>query len=353
MATAFDKLAFEATQTARVGWFFGQKLLAQRLTRPVELPPRLRRRRVPDRRYLLADLRRLFEEDWRNIAAGIYAMPEGWRGNPLAELRRAIDFFSDLRAVEARRHGRAADRVPPAAPDGRYPRYYLQNFHFQSDGWLSDASAGRYDHQVEVLFGGGAAAMRRQALVPLRAALRQRAESALAPRLLEIGCGTGEFLGEVKRNYPRLAVTGLDLSPHYLALSRRRLAAWSRVELVEAAAEAMPFGDAAFDVVACIYLLHELPPRTRHAVVAEMRRVLRPGGTVILLDSLQTGDRPEYDPLLDFFPIAFHEPYYAGYLRENLDLLFNPGFARESCAFAYFSKLAVYRRDRDSAVHNI
>ena len=50
----------------------------------------------------------------------------------------------------------------------RYPPYYLQKFHFQTDGYLSDGSAERYDHQVEVLFGGGAAAMRRHALVPLK-----------------------------------------------------------------------------------------------------------------------------------------------------------------------------------------
>src|SRR5205085_2754850 len=122
------------------------------------------------------------------------------------------------------------DRVLNGAPEGRYPRYYLQNFHFQSDGYLSEASAERYDHQVEVLFGGGAAAMRRQALVPLRAALLRRNREARAARLLDIGCGTGAFLSEVKRNHPRLAVSGLDLSAPYLAVAGRRLASWSRVE---------------------------------------------------------------------------------------------------------------------------
>ena len=91
--------------------------------------------------------------------------------NPFAELRRAIDFFADLSEVEANGHrsGRSVCWRTPSASG--YPRYYLQKFHFQSDGYLSGASAERYDHQVEVLFGGGAAAMRRQALVPLKAAL--------------------------------------------------------------------------------------------------------------------------------------------------------------------------------------
>ena len=350
MPDAFDKLAFETVQMARIGWFFGQKLLAARLAKPRPMPEKLRGRRTPDRRRLLSDLWRLIEQDWQNIANGVYAAPEDWRGNPLDGLLRAADFFADLRAVEARRHGDPAERLLSEAPPGDYPRYYLRKFHFQTDGYLSEASAERYDHQVEVLFGGGAAAMRRQALVPLRAALLEQKGGAGAFRLLDIGCGTGEFLREVKRNYPRLAVTGLDLSAPYLAVAARRLAVWSRVELVEAAAEANPAADASFDIVTALYLFHELPSRVRQAVATEIRRVLKPGGTVILVDSLQTGDEPDYDALLDFFPYAFHEPYYASYVREDLDRLFTPGFLRETALSAYFSKVVSYRRgESDSA----
>jgi ubiquinone/menaquinone biosynthesis C-methylase UbiE len=349
MVNTFDRLAFETAQLARIGWFFGQKLLAARLARPAPAPPELRGRKMPDRQRLIADLWQLIENDWRNIEAGIYAAPTlfedgDWQGNPLAGLRRTIDFFADLRAVEARRHGEAADALLPEAERDRYPSYYRRKFHFQSDGYLSEASAERYDYQVEVLFGGGAAAMRRQALVPLRAALRHHAGGAGAARLLDIGCGTGALLREVKRNHPRLAVTGLDLSAPYLAVARRRLLPWSRARLIEGAGEAMPFAAAEFDIVSCLYLFHELPARVRRAVVAEIARVLKPGGTLIFVDSLQTGDEPDYDALLDYFPLAFHEPYYASYLAEDLDRLMRPGFTPEQRSLAYFSKVLTYRR---------
>ena len=83
MANAFDKLAFDTAQMARVSWFFGQKLLAARLARPVPVPPELRGRKIPDRQRLLADLWRLIEQDWRNIEAGIYAMPEDREGGAI------------------------------------------------------------------------------------------------------------------------------------------------------------------------------------------------------------------------------------------------------------------------------
>lgn len=344
MATALDKLVYDTAQAARVSWYFGQKLLAAQLAKPMPLPERLKGRAMPDRRRILVDLRRLLAQDWRNIEAGLYAAPEDWRGNPLAELGRAADFFADLGAVDARRHGSPRASLLQTPEAAHYPAYYRRHFHFQSDGYLSAASAERYDHQVEVLFGGGAAAMRRQALVPLRQALLKTAGGARAAKLLDVACGTGGFLAEIKRNCPRLAVTGIDLSVPYLTVARRRLSAWSRVTLAEANAEALPFADASFDIVTCVYLLHELPHRARQAAAREIRRVLKPGGRLIFLDSLQTGDEPDYDAMLDWFPVAFHEPYYASYLREGLDRLFSPALSRGGTIPAYFSKVVSYRR---------
>ena len=341
MPSALDKLAFDAQQAVRVSWFFGQKLLAARMSRPVPLPESLRGRPMPDKRRILADLWTLIEQDWHNIRAGYYVRPNESLGSPFEAVRRAADFFADLSSVERRRHGAREERLLCEVPRGPYPRYYLQKFHFQSDGYLSDASAERYDHQVEVLFGGAAAAMRRQALVPLKSALAGRS----ARRLLDVGCGTGRFLRDVKANYPRLDVTGLDLSRHYLGVAQSELQAWSRARLVVGAAEAMPFADGQFDAATCIYLFHELPPVVRRAVVGEIRRLLRPGGMLVFVDSLQPGDEPDYDAMLDYFPVAFHEPYYASYLREDLDRLWKPGFTPGQRVPAYFSKVLSYQRD--------
>ncbi|HXZ01969.1 MAG TPA: class I SAM-dependent methyltransferase [Stellaceae bacterium] len=342
MASALERLAYHATQRLRVSWYSGQKWLSARLTEGVAASPDLKRR-MPDRAHVLADLRALLEQDWRNIAEGRYRLPEDVVIRPLAALRKAGRYFADLRQVDERRRAAANDEVFRAVGDGDYPRYFLQNFHYQTDGYLSRRSAELYDHQVEVLFGGGAEAMRRQALVPLQRVLAER--GVRRARLIDLACGTGRFLREVKSNYPRLAVTALDLSPFYLDAARRALRPWPCTEFIAAPAERVPREDAGFDVVTSIFLFHELPARERRDVAREMARLLQPGGAAILVDSIQLGDVPDYDALVEFFPLAFHEPYYAQYAREDLAALFRAaGLTLEESRIAYFAKVMTFRK---------
>jgi ubiquinone/menaquinone biosynthesis C-methylase UbiE len=337
-----EKFAYQAAQRLRISWYSGQKWLSSRLTETVSAPPELVER-MPDRTRVLADLRALLEQDWRNIAEGRYRLPEDVVIRPLAALRKAGRYFADLPRVDARRRAAANDEIFRAGPAGDYPRYFLQNFHYQTDGYLSRRSAELYDHQVEVLFGGGADAMRRQALVPLQRVLAAR--GVRRARLIDLACGTGRFLRAVKSNYPRLAVTALDLSPYYLDAAREALRDWSRTDFVAAPAERVPLPDESFDVVTSIFLFHELPARERRAVAAEMARLLRPGGAAILVDSIQLGDVPDYDALVEYFPLAFHEPYYAQYAREDLAALFAAaGLALEESRVAYFAKVMTFHK---------
>src|SRR5258708_18582271 len=183
--------------------------------------------------------------------------------------------------------------------------------------------------------------MRRQALPALRAGLANRPEA----RLLDVACGTGRFLSFVKDNFADLRVVGLDLSPAYLDQAARTLKRWDGVELVHANAEATPLAAASLDAATCVYLFHELPRAVRARVTAEIARVLKPGGIFVLVDSLQRGDRPLYDPLLERFPVSFHEPYYADYIGLDLPaLLADSGFTVDRVELAFLSKVVVATR---------
>ncbi len=344
--------AYALGQGARVLAYWGQYALSQRLTTPVK-PKRPIEGSGPGLPYVIRDLRDLLERDWRNIEAGLYRPPHDLIEAPWRALAGARRYLRDLPRVEQRRHARRHDEVyrappEPLAPEdlaneGDYPRYYLQNFHYQTDGWLSAESAELYDHQVEVLFVGGADAMRRQALVPLEAFLRSRRSAHC--RLLDLGCGTGRFLTFVKDNWPRLPVTALDLSPAYLEAARRRLAPWRATEFVQAPAEKTGLPDASFDVITAVYLFHELPPRVRVQVLTEVTRLLRPGGLFLFVDSLQKGDHAPYDPLLDYFSVAFHEPYHSSYVSADLEaLLRDAGLEPGSVDRAFFSRVMIARK---------
>src|SRR4249920_390755 len=101
-----------------------------------------------------------------------------------------------------RRDSRAHNEVLAEGTRGKRPSYYLQNFHFQSGGWMTDDSARRYDTQVEVLLKGTANATRRQALPPLHEAFAGRDQRHL--RILDLACGTGRFLDACKQVWPSL-----------------------------------------------------------------------------------------------------------------------------------------------------
>jgi ubiquinone/menaquinone biosynthesis C-methylase UbiE len=287
------------------------------------------------------DMAALIEQDLANVEAGIYPLPADHDGSLLTLFDRSRLFFRDLPHIEERRRRNGTREVLNAKTRGRRPNYYLQNFHFQSGGWLTDESADRYDTQVEVLFKGTANAMRRQALPSLAEAFAGRDQRKL--RLIDIGCGTGRFLDFVKQAWPRLPVLGLDLSEAYIRHARRHLERWSRVTFVVANAEAIPAPDHSCDVVTSMFMLHELPPRVRRTVIGEAARVLKPGGRFILMDSLQHGDEPDYDRMLKRFPQHYHEPYYQSYVSEDFPAIArHRGLVHRRNVKAFVSKVMVF-----------
>jgi len=271
-------------------------------------------------------------------------MPADHDGTLPMLLARSRLFFTDLPVVHRRRDRRDVRQVQSEVGPGKRPGCYLQNFHFQSGGWLTDDSAKRYDTQVEVLFNGTANATRRQALVPLAEHFAGRDQRKL--RLLDVGCGTGRFLDFVKQAWPRLPALGIDLSEAYVAEARRHLKRRGWLKLMVAKGEALPVAAASQDAVASIFMFHELPPKVRRAVFAEFARVLKPGGRLVVVDSLQFGDEPDYDGMLEMFPQNFHEPYYLSYLKEDFGAIARGcGLTHHRDINAFVSKVMVFDKE--------
>jgi ubiquinone/menaquinone biosynthesis C-methylase UbiE len=340
--------AYGARQLPRVAWYLGHGLALRRLAAEQRRRERLEPRRqshtvapVPDRGRLYSDMARLFVQDLANVEVGIYPLPADHDGSFFTLLRRSRLFFEDLPEIHRRRERNAHSEVLSEETIGKRPRYYLQNFHFQSGGWMTDDSAKRYDTQVEVLLNGTANAMRRQALPPLHEAFAGRDKRKL--RLIDVGCGTGRFLDFLKQTWPRLPALGLDMSEAYINYARRNLSRWSRLGFLVGNAEAIPVPDESQDAVTSHFLFHELPPKVRRAVMSEFARVLKPGGRLVLVDSLQRGDEPDYDGLLALFPQRYHEPYYESYVDEDFRALADDcGLSHVKNVRAFISSVMVF-----------
>jgi ubiquinone/menaquinone biosynthesis C-methylase UbiE len=198
-----------------------------------------------------------------------------------------------VRAIGRTLNGLVA-RAPFLWPLVRGPmrRYFEQ----AAPGWDERIGAGSPEH-----------------LAALAAATAQLTEAP--ERALEIGCGTGEGTLFLAREFPTARVRGVDLSAEMIRLARAKvgLDPEGRVAFKVADASALPWPEDSFDLVAQL----NMPP-----FFAEIARVLRPGGSAIVADSL--GDRtPFYTP---------HPVLERGFRRQGLER-FADGGAGEGTYF--------------------
>jgi ubiquinone/menaquinone biosynthesis C-methylase UbiE len=106
-------------------------------------------------------------------------------------------------------------------------------------------------------------------------------------RVLDVGCGTGNLLRSLGKRYRTVDLTGLDPDPKALARAARKTRrAGLNIRLDEGFAQALPYPDASFDRVFSSLMLHHLDNESKNALLAEIRRVLRPNGQLVLADMM-------------------------------------------------------------------
>ncbi len=207
--------------------------------------------------------------DWATAS-----LPDAWPDR--LRLRRPGDLARFARRLLGRRR---PVEVPSALPGAdALPAYLRQEFHHLPNGNYSKRIVRGYARSFDLLMLGRS----------------QRARRAIASRLaacrtvLDVGCGAGGLAGAlVEAGVPE--VWGLDASPYLLREAARK---HPRVRLVQGLAERMHFADARFEGAGACFVFHELPPRAGDAALAEVRRVLAPGGLLVLVEPSPLQFRP-------------------------------------------------------------
>jgi len=126
--------------------------------------------------------------------------------------------------------------------------------------------------------------------------------ASVAPTsILEVGCGTGEFAARLLGEHPTATLVATDQSMRMVNLTRK-----GGVDARVADVMDLPFDDARFDVVVAMWMLYHVPDLYR--ALAQVRRVLRPGGRLVLVDeNFDDPTHPDHDRVRNHRRDPHHE----------------------------------------------
>jgi demethylmenaquinone methyltransferase/2-methoxy-6-polyprenyl-1,4-benzoquinol methylase/phosphoethanolamine N-methyltransferase len=191
--------------------------------------------------------------------------------------------------------------------------------------------AGWYDAASWLMSFGQAGAIKRKAI--------EIAVPAGAEKVLDVGCGTGALTFEARAAGPTVQIHGIDASPEMIGVARgkarRRKAA---IDFQVAVIEDLPFGDGEFDLVLSGFMLHHLPEDVKKSGIAEVARVLKPGGRFVAVDFSGRGG----GFIGHIITLFGHGHSHAG-MEQLLGMITSAGFAEVQLVETKFKSLAFIR----------
>jgi ubiquinone/menaquinone biosynthesis C-methylase UbiE len=236
---------------------------------------------------------------------------------------RRLEAMLDPRAAELAR-GLDSPVTSPLGtleldPSLELPAYYAQTeFHIQPGGvWSGATSAFVYEVGARIVMMGQNDDYRFHRLFVDTAIPRAKNYQ----RILDLGCGFGKSTRPFADAFPGAEVVGIDASAPNLKLAHQQAERLGkRIHFKQRLAEATGFDDASFDLVSATMLIHEVPMPVLRRILAEARRMLRPGGLLAVLDFARTGDQFR-DLIMNGHGARNNEPYMPHLFRTDVPKL--------------------------------
>jgi ubiquinone/menaquinone biosynthesis C-methylase UbiE len=224
------------------------------------------------------------------------------------------------------------DRAEVENPQINYPEYYLRPFHAYEGGDLSWQAAFELEVAARTVHASIWTEAGAQGDAKLRQSYHDILTAQVSPQpqdILDLGCAVGLSTFALQAVYPQAKITGLDLSPYFLAVAnyrtkQRRLA---QINWVHGQAESTGIANASFDLVSIFLMCHELPQSVTHKIFAEARRILRPGGHLAIMDMNPKSENYKKMPTYILTLLKSTEPYLDEYFSLDIEqALIGAGF---------------------------
>lgn len=166
--------------------------------------------------------------------------------------------------------------------------------------------------------------------------------------LLDVGCGTGGVTLPARTRVGRNgSAAGIDPAPEMIAIARRKAKrAGLEIDFRIGVIESLPFPDNTFDVVTSSLMMHHLPPHLQAKGLAEIRRVLKPGGRILIADMR----RPSTSPMKRFFGMLLQHGHSNRFgVEDLLKPLKEAGFGAVEQPDAHFMTIGFIRARKPTA----
>ncbi len=246
--------------------------------------------------------------------------------------RDDVKFLRSRGGTEAFSPQWEADLAAITNPNLEYPKYYLTSFHAYDRGNMSwdaamEVEVAAYSVHAKIFAETGKTgdAQLRQSYHDLvTAALPNSPQS-----ILDIGCSVGMSTFAMQEIYPQAQLTGLDLSPYFLAIAnyRAQQKQSAQINWVHAAGEDTGLPAQSFDLVSLFLICHELPQTATRKIFAEAKRLLKPGGHIAIMDMNPASEVYSQMPPYILTLLKSTEPYLDRYFTLDIDrALIDAGF---------------------------